>query len=72
MVIVNFKLSEVGRKEVDIEGPEPLESVLRQCAVTPAVAPGHIIAVRRGDVMKGSDLVEDGDEIDIFPAISGG
>ncbi len=72
MVIVNFKLSEVGRKEIEIEGTEPLEEVLRQCGVAAGVTPGNIIVVRRGHVLRGSDLLEDGDEIDIFPAISGG
>ena len=72
MVSINFKLSDVGRIELYIDNPEPLEKVLQQCSTREGLELGHIIAIRNGSVIKGSDLVENGDAIDVFPAISGG
>ena len=72
MVIVNFKLSEIGRMEVSVEKCETLATVLRQCTAQAGFELGGIIAIRQGTVLKKSDLVGDGDEIDVFPAISGG
>lgn len=72
MVTVNFKLTDIGRIEVSIEKHETLAIVLQQCTVQAGVELGGIIAIREGKVLKKSDLVGDGDEIDVFPAISGG
>ena len=72
MVSVNFKLFDLGRIEVCIERPEPLGTVLQRCVATADIELGAIIAIRGGVVIQGSQLVEDGDSIDIFPAISGG
>lgn len=43
-----------------------------KCAAKATIQLGGIIAIRNGSVIQKSDLVENGDEIDIFPAISGG
>jgi molybdopterin converting factor small subunit len=72
MVVVNFKLTDVGRVELVIVKPEKLESVLRKCTAKSGLELGGIIAIRKSRVIKGNDVVEDGDEIDVFPAISGG
>jgi molybdopterin converting factor small subunit len=72
MVTINFKLMDIGSIEVDIHKPEPMEKVLQLCDTCSKVDFRAIIAVRNGTIMKGHDLVEDGDIINIFPAISGG
>lgn len=72
MVSVHYKLTDIGRIEIRIENPETLEEVLQRCSSRAGLDPGHIIAIRNGNVIKGSDLVEDADVIDVFPAISGG
>lgn len=72
MVTVNFKLSDVGSVQLDIGGPEKLEQVLEQCAALAGIELGGVITVRSGRVITGRTLVEDSDEIDVFPAISGG
>ncbi len=72
MVIVTFRLSEIGRVEIPLNGPEKWEALINRCAARPGVELGGILAVRNGTLLMGHDLVEDGDEIDVFPAISGG
>lgn len=72
MVSINFKLTDIGRIEVPLEKRETLATVLQQCAAQAGRELGGIIAIRAGRVLKESDLVEDFDEIDVFPAISGG
>lgn len=72
MVKVTFKLTEVGRIELDLTTPLPFEEVLRHCVVRTGYTPGGYIAVRKGRVVGLADMIEEGDEIDIFPAISGG
>lgn len=72
MVTVIFRLSEVGRVELTLSVSERWESVLQRCRVQTGVDPGAVIAVRRGTVLGKDDLVEDGDDVDVFPAISGG
>ncbi|NOR26349.1 MAG: hypothetical protein GQ542_18565 [Desulforhopalus sp.] len=72
MVSVNFKLSDIGRIEVCLEKYETLATVLEQCTAQSGIELGGIIAIRGGKVLKKSDLVKDQDEIDVFPAISGG
>lgn len=72
MVKVNFKLSEAGTVSLNIDVPERLDDVLSQCAVQAGVDLGGYIAVRKGKVITGDELIHDSDEIDVFPAISGG
>lgn len=72
MVTVNFKLTDIGRIEIPLGRQETLAMVLRQCRRQSGIVIGGIIAVRCGKVITKNDLVQDGDEIDVFPAISGG
>lgn len=72
MVGVNFKLTDIGRIEVGLEKAETLATVLQQCTAQAGIELGGIIAIREGKVLKKTDLVENRDEIDVFPAISGG
>lgn len=72
MVVVHFKLTDVGKVEIEIAKPERLEDVLQRCAAKANIQIGGIIAIRNGGVIQGSDMVANGDEIDAFPAISGG
>lgn len=72
MVAITFRLSELGRVELTLSGPERWESILRRCSEETGLEPGSVIAVRAGMVLKSSDLIVDGDAVDVFPAISGG
>ncbi len=72
MVTVNFKLMDIGTIHIDIHKAEPMEKVLQLCGGKATVDFDTIIAVRRSTIVKRTDLVEDGDVIDLFPAISGG
>ncbi len=72
MVRVTFKLTEVGRIEIDLPTPLLFKEVLQHCVVRTGYTPGGHIAVRKGKVVSLGDMVEEGDEIDIFPALSGG
>jgi sulfur carrier protein ThiS len=72
MVIINFKLTDVGRVEVAVEKQQTLEMILLECSRLTGREPGGVIAIRQGKVITRTSIVEDGDEIDVFPAISGG
>jgi molybdopterin converting factor small subunit len=72
MVRITFKLSEIGRMEIPLAGPEKWQILVDRCAARAGVELGGILAVRGGTLLRGHDLVEDSDEIDVFPAISGG
>ncbi|MBU1566139.1 MAG: MoaD/ThiS family protein [Proteobacteria bacterium] len=72
MVRVTFKLTEVGRVELDLPTPLLFREVLQHCVTRTGYTPGGYIAVRKGKVVSAGDMIEDGDEIDIFPALSGG
>jgi molybdopterin converting factor small subunit len=72
MVTIHFRLTDIGRLEIHIEKPETLAAVLQLCTAKTDCALGGIIAICKGRVLKESDLVHDGDELDIFPALSGG
>jgi sulfur carrier protein ThiS len=72
MVIIDFKMTDIGRVEVAVEKQQPLEMVLLQCSKLTGIEIGGVIAVRQGQVITKNSIVEDGDEIDVFPAISGG
>lgn len=71
-VRVNFKLTEVGRVELDLPTPQSLNEILQHCIDKTGHSPGSYIAVRKGKVVNAGDMIESNDEIDIFPALSGG
>ena len=72
MVTFNFRLTARGKVQFPLAGPEKLEIALQQCAAGEGIRLGGYIAVRKGTVVAADDLIEDGDDIDVFPAISGG
>lgn len=72
MVIVNFRLSEIGRMEIPLTGQEKWEILAGRCATQAGVELGSILAIRKGTLLRGHDLIGDGDEIDVYPALSGG
>lgn len=72
MVTLNFKMSSLGEVVLDAETPLPWRDVLQVLAADHGVGQSGIIAVRNGAVVASTDLILDGDSIDIFPAISGG
>ncbi|BCL61296.1 hypothetical protein DGMP_19890 [Desulfomarina profundi] len=72
MVKLNFKLTERGEVEIPLSEPQCLQTVLDRYNAEKGIDAGGYIAVCRGKVVPGDQLVHDGDEIDIFPAISGG
>jgi sulfur carrier protein ThiS len=72
VVTVNFKLSELGRMQLDIAAATTFEEVLEQCALKSGSTVGSVIAVKNGKVFGLQEIVEDGDFIDVYPAISGG
>ncbi|MEE4242358.1 MAG: MoaD/ThiS family protein [Desulfopila sp.] len=72
MVKITFKLSDRGTVELDIPHALELKALIDQYSVTAKTDLGGYIAVRNGKVISAETLVEDNDEIDIFPAISGG
>ncbi len=74
MVTVHFKLSDLGCVQLDIAEPTTFEKVLEQCALNNASTStvGSVIAVKNGKVFGLQETVENGDVIDVYPAISGG
>ncbi len=72
MVKVTFKLSDAGTVNLDINKPEPLHNIIKKSAKMAGVMLGGYIAVRNDKVITADGLVEPDDEIDVFPAISGG
>lgn len=72
MVVVNFRLSEIGRIEMTLRDPEKWETLLQRCAGRSGIKPGGTLAIRRGRLLQDDDLVADADEIEVFPALSGG
>jgi len=72
MVKVNFKIFDIDSLEFSLEKHETLASVLKQCTARTGIELGGIIAIRNGQVIQGNCLVEDRDEINLLPAISGG
>ena len=72
MVTVNFKLQDRESVKLAVDQPQRLEQILARCSDQSAIAWGGFIAVRNNAIITGSDWVEDLDEIDIFPALSGG
>lgn len=72
MVTVNFKLSDKGTMKLDVSKPESFTSILERCVTCPEREVGAFIAVRDNRVIAGEDIILDFDEIDVFPALSGG
>lgn len=72
MVTLTFKLTEVGRVGIDLPTSLPLAEVVERGAAASGYRPGGYIAVRDGRVIAPDTMVVDGDQIDIFPALSGG
>ncbi len=72
MVKLHFKLSELGKLEIPLTRPETLDTLIVRCTADSREDIGGYIATRDGKVICGSTLVEDGDEITVLPAISGG
>lgn len=73
MVKVHFKLSDVGLVELEIETPVSFEGLLELCSKKTGVECGGVIAViRNGRVLSMSDMIEGEEEIDVYPAVSGG
>lgn len=71
MVTLHFKLSELGTVQMEIDRPVQLAEVLQHAAGGKA-EPGSFIITRGGKVIGGQTLIADGDEITLFPALSGG
>ena len=72
MVTFNFKLREMGSVRFPLSRPDELDIVLQQYAAAEGVNLGGYIAIRRSKVIGAKTLIENGDVVDILPAISGG
>ena len=72
MVTFNFRLTERGKVQFPLSAPKTLDIILQQCAAEEGITLGGYIAVRKGKVITAENLIADGDDIDVFPAISGG
>jgi len=72
LVKINFKLSDIEPMEIQIKRPETLDHVLTLCREQASIDIGEFIGIRNSRVITGEQIVENGDEINIFPAISGG
>ena len=72
MVTINFKLTNKDKVVLEINAPEKLSQLLPIAAQKAGVTLGGFIAIRNGKVITKKDLIETCDEINIFPAISGG
>lgn len=72
MVIINFKLTNADKVTLEISDPEKLSQLLPIAAQKAGVKLGGFIAIRNGKVITKKHLIKTCDEINIFPAISGG
>lgn len=72
MVSVHFKLSEAGSVSLSLGEATTCDDVLQECAAKAGVELGGYIAIRNQKVISPSTLIHGDDEIDVFPAISGG
>lgn len=72
MVTVCFRLTDTGEVEVEAAGAKTLEWILKKSAAQAGIEVGGVIAVRNGKVINAETLIDDGDTIDVFPALSGG
>lgn len=72
MVTLHFKLSELGTVQMEIDRPVVQLAEVLQHAAGGKAEPGSFIITRGGKVIGGQTLIADGDEITLFPALSGG
>jgi molybdopterin converting factor small subunit len=72
VVILYFKLSQVGRVDLKLAAPLSLTDLLARAADQNGIKIGGTMVVRRGRLLGQDDLIYDGDELDIYPALSGG
>ena len=72
MVTVNFRLTETGEVNVELNDPLPRAKVLDNAANLAGIELGGIIAVRSGQVITLETQINNNEIIDVFPAISGG
>jgi molybdopterin converting factor small subunit len=72
MVIINFKLQDIESVQLSVDEPQKFERILQRCKNNTGFELGGFIAVRNNMVITETDLVEDLDEVDVFPALSGG
>jgi len=72
LVTLKFKLSDRDDLVVSLSETETLGDLLSRVSRETGTELGGVIAVRQGKVMARSQIVEDQDIIEIYPAISGG
>ena len=72
MVTVNFRLTEAGEVNVELNEPQPLATILDKAASRAGIELGGVIAVRSGQAITLDTPINDDDIIDVVPAISGG
>ena len=72
MVIINFKLTNADKVSLEISAPVKLSKLLPIAAQKAGLKLGGFIAIRNGKVITKDHLIENCDELNIFPAISGG
>ncbi len=72
MVRIVFRLTDIGPVDLPLAGSRPFSQVLALAIAQSGYTPGGYIAVRGGRVVGADDLVDDGQIIEVFPALSGG
>jgi sulfur carrier protein ThiS len=72
MVKVDFRLTDTGEVEVEVNEAKTLEWLLKKSAAQVGIELGGVIAIRNGKVITADTLIDDGDRIEVFPALSGG
>jgi sulfur carrier protein ThiS len=60
----------VNRLEVELAPDSSMESLLHQLQIQ--LSPEHMLLVRNGRVVEAGQVLQDGDQINLMPAISGG
>jgi hypothetical protein len=72
VVILHFKLSPLGRIDLNLTAPLSLTDLLARAADQNGVKIGGTMVVRRGRLLGQGELIYDGDELEIYPALAGG
>ena len=72
MVTLCFKLTDTAPVTVELSQPAPLSEVLDMCRARLGEEFGSVIAFRQGKKLPPTGLVDPGDTVDLYPAISGG
>lgn len=72
MVVVRFKLADIGPIHLDIGQPEKLKKILQLCSDKHGESIGSVIVIRSGKVCGKLELIEPNDTLEVYPAISGG